>query len=213
VAVTARELPADPELPISEEVRQRGIELAQELHAVGKLGLDQFHLALDRLLAVRTEPDFVAVIRSLPPPVEFTPPALRRQEPFEISVGMSEVRLEGRWQVGRATKISTGMGSVTIDLTQAEFDEWDVEIVVHTGMGEITVIAPRGFDIRQVGRSGAITTVIEPPIPGFPVVRLSATSDMGTIRIAHQAAPAQLRRRWHRRHRPALPPGSEASGS
>jgi hypothetical protein len=32
---------------------------------------------------------------------------------------------------------------VTIDLTEAEFDDWDVEIVVHTTMGWITVIAPR----------------------------------------------------------------------
>jgi predicted membrane protein len=36
------------------------------------------------------------------------------------------------------------MGSVTIDLSEAEFDDWEVGIVVHTTMGSITVIAPRG---------------------------------------------------------------------
>ena len=65
---------------------------------------------------------------------------------------MGEVRLEGRWQVSRLTKIDTGMGSVTIDLSQAEFDDWDVEIVVHTHMGAITVIVPRGLEVRPVGR-------------------------------------------------------------
>jgi hypothetical protein len=44
----------------------------------------------------------------------------------EISTSMGEVRLESRWQVGRLTKIHTGMGAVTIDLTEAEFDDWDV---------------------------------------------------------------------------------------
>ena len=80
--------------------------------------------ALDALLRVQTQAVFASVVRSLPPPVEFTPPARWHQEPFEISASMGEVRLEGRWQVGRLTKIDTGMGSVTIDLSQAEFDDW-----------------------------------------------------------------------------------------
>jgi hypothetical protein len=112
---------------------------------------------------------------------------------------MGEVRLEGRWQVSRLTKIDTRMGSVTIDLSQAEFDDWDVEIVVHTHMGEITVIVPRGFEVRPVGRSGPVNIALEPPIPGFPVVRLSATCDMGTIRVMHPTEKRHRRRRWGRR--------------
>jgi hypothetical protein len=67
------------------------------------------------------------------------------------------------------------MGAVTVDLTDAEFDDWDVEIVVHTRMGAITVICPPGLDIRLVGRNSPVVISLEPPIPGFPVVRLSAT--------------------------------------
>ena len=44
--------------------------------------------------------------------------------------------------MSRLTKIDTGMGSVTIDLSEAEFDDWDVEMVVHTHIGAITVIVP-----------------------------------------------------------------------
>ena len=107
---------------------------------------------------------------------------------------MGEVRLEGRWQVSRLTKIDTGMGSVTIDLSQAEFDDWDVEIVVHTHMGEITVIVPRGLEVRPGGPERRGQYRLEPPIPGFPVVRLSATCDMGTIRVMHPAEKKQRRR-------------------
>jgi len=161
--------------------------------------------ALDALLGAHTHADFASVVRGLPPPVEFTPPARRRQEPLEISTSMGEVRLEGRWQVSRLTKIDTGMGSVTIDLSQAEFDDWDVEIVVHTDMGAITVIVPRGLEVRPVGRSGAVNTALEPPIPGFPVVRLSATCDMGTIRVMHPTEKRQRRRRWPRRRSKTTP--------
>jgi hypothetical protein len=110
---------------------------------------------------------------------------------------MGEVRLEGRWQVSRRTTISAGMGAVLIDLSDAEFDDWDVEIVVRTTMVAITVVAPPGFDVRLVGRNGPVTTSVGPPIPGFPVVRLSAMSDMGTIRVIHPSDQVR-RRRWRR---------------
>src|SRR5215469_13760269 len=132
-------LPAETEPPVSEDLQQRGIDYLRELLAGGKVDLDCFHTALDALLGAHTQADFASVVRSLPAPVEFNPPARRRQEPLEISTSMGEVRLEGRWQVSRLTKIDTGMGDVTIDLAQAEFDDWDIEIVIHTHMGTITV--------------------------------------------------------------------------
>ena len=116
-------LPAETEPPVSEDPQQRGIDFLQGLLASGKVDLDRFHRALDALLGAPTQADFASVVRSLPPPVEFTAPARRRQEPLEISSSMGEVRLEGRWQVSRLTKIETGIGSVTIDLSQAEFDD------------------------------------------------------------------------------------------
>ena len=200
-------LPAETGSPVSEDLQQRGIDFLQELLASGKVDLDRFQKALDALLEVHTQADFASVVRSLPPPVEFTPPARRRQEPLEISTSMGEVRLEGRWQVSRLTKIDTGMGPVTIDLSQAEFDDWDVEIVVHiTKMGSITVIAPRGLDVRQVGRSAAVNSTLEEPIPGYPVVRLSAScDDMGTIRLMHPEEKRQRRWGWRRRPSQATP--------
>jgi len=198
-------LPAETGSPVSEDVQQRGIDFLQGLLASGKVDLERFQKSLDALLEVHTQADFASVVRGLPSPVEFTPPARRRQEPLEISTSMGDVRLEGRWQVSRLTKIDTGMGNVTIDLSQAEFDDWDVKIVVRTGMGTITVIVPRGLEVRPVGRSGPVTTTLEPPIPGFPVVRLSATSNMGAIRVTHPTEKKPRRQRWRRRHSRDLP--------
>jgi len=192
-------LPAEIEPLVSEDLRERGIEILQGLLASGKVDLDRFQTALDGLLKARTHADFAAVLRSLPPPVQFTPPALRRAEALEISTSMGEVRLEGRWQVGSLTKIDTGMGDVTIDLTEAEFDDWDVRIVVNVGMGSVTVIAPAGLDVRQVGKNTAFNSTLQEPIPGFPVVRLSASCTMGTIRLMHPKEKRQ--RRWGRRRR------------
>jgi hypothetical protein len=198
-------LPAETGPPVSEDVQQRGIDFLQGLLASGKVDLDRFQKALGALLEARTQDDFASVVRGLPSPVEFTSPARRRQEPLEISTSMGDVRLEGRWQVSRLTRIDTGMGSVTIDLSQAEFDDREVEIVVRTGMGTVTVIVPRGLEVRPVGRSGPVNATLEPPIPGFPVVRLSATSNMGAIRVMHPTEKKQRRQRWRRRHSRDLP--------
>jgi hypothetical protein len=190
---------------ISEELQEREIEVLQGLLVSGKVDQDTFQRALDHLLAARTEAEFASVVRSLPPPVEFTPASRRRQDPLEISTSMGEVRLEGRWQVGRLTKLSTNVGSVMIDLTEAEFDDWDVEIIVHVHVGEITVVVPRGLDVQQVGSSGAVNRTLERPIPGFPVVRLTAACDVGTIQLMHPKEKTTPRWRRFRRHRKSSP--------
>ena len=56
-----------------------------------------------------------------------------------------------------------------------------------------------------MGRNGPVSTTLEPPIPGFPVVRLSATSNMGAIRVMHPTEKKQRRQRWRRRHSKDLP--------
>jgi len=98
-------LPAETGPPISEDLQQRGLEFLRGLLASGKVDLGRFQEAVDALLGAQTQAGFASVVRSLPPPVEFTPPARRRQDPLEISASMGEVRLEGRWQVSRLTKI------------------------------------------------------------------------------------------------------------
>lgn len=192
-------LPTETEPVISEDLREREIDVLQGLLASGKVDLDRFQTALDGLMRARTHADFASVVRSLPPPVQFTPAARRREEPLKISTSMGDVRLEGRWQVGRLTKISTGLGNVTIDLTEAEFDDWDVKMVVDVNMGSIRVIAPWGLDIRQVGRSSAVKSTLQEPIPGFPVVRLSASCNRGTILLTHPKEKRQRRWGWRRR--------------
>ena len=68
-------LPAETGPPISEDLQQRGLEFLRGLLASGKVDLDRFQEALDALLVAQTQP------------------------------GLGEVRLEGRWQVSRLTKI------------------------------------------------------------------------------------------------------------
>jgi hypothetical protein len=193
-------IPATDGVPLSEATRQSGVEFLQGLMASGAVDDEQFHRALDQLLAADTATAMASVVRGLPAPVAMTPPSRQRQDALEISTAMGDVRLDGHWQVSRHTKITARMGSIIIDLRQAEFDDWDVEITAHSDLGIITVIVLPGMDVQAVGRNGPITFDIDPPIPGFPIVRLSATTVMGLIRVTHSEKKIQRRQRWwHRR--------------
>ena len=161
-------LPAPVEPQVSEELQQRGIHFLQALVAGGKLDMDRFQEVLDGLLGARTHSEFASVVRSLPLPVERTPPTRRRQEALEIATSMGEVRLEGRWQVSRLIKIDIGMGALVIDLSQAEFDDWDVEIVAHTKMGSITVIAPAASKSDKWAGTARSTTPSSSQSRAFP---------------------------------------------
>jgi hypothetical protein len=103
-----------PEPQISEDLRERGIVVVRGLFIDGEIDQNAFQRALDGLLAVHSEADFASVMRSLPPPVAITPLARQRQEPVEILTAMGAVRLDGRWQLGRLTKIETGMGAIIV---------------------------------------------------------------------------------------------------
>jgi hypothetical protein len=198
--VSGNALPDVPP-PVSAATQQRGVDFLQGLLAEDKIDLDQFRAALDGLHGAADDAAFAAVVRSLPAPVQMTSPGRRRQEPLEITAATRAVRLVGRWQVGRRTRVEAEIGSVTIDLCDAEFDDREVDLVVRAHIGSITIIVPRGVDVRLVGVTGPVELAIEGPIPGFPVVRLSATADFGSIKVVHPKELGPRRRFWRRRSR------------
>lgn len=190
--------PLEPATRLSDELRTRGIDLLRGRVATGQVDLHTFEDAVDQLVKAQTESEFSSVVRRLAPPVEITPPERRLTEPLHIDTSMGAVRLGGRWQVPRQTEVRTSMGAVSIDLTEAEFDDWTVDLVVHSSMGAVEIIVPRGMAVQLVGRNGPVESQLDRAIPGFPLVRLTVTTDMGRITLRH---PKKRRRRFLRSRR------------
>ena len=84
----------------------------------------------------------------MPTPVALTSRERRLAEPLEIRSGLGRLRLAGRWQVASQTRISAELGSIRLDLTEAEFDDHVVDLHVYTGWGSITIIVPRASTFR-----------------------------------------------------------------
>jgi hypothetical protein len=70
---------------------------------------------------------------------------------------------------------------VTVDLGEAEFDDRTIDLSVYTGWGTITTVVPPGVGVQLLRTSGSVSSRIHPPIPGFPLVKLRAQTNIGRI--------------------------------
>ena len=179
---------------MSEDAQHRATEFLKELYAAGQIDEGRFGTGVAELLAASTDAELAEVVRSLPPPVALTSPDRRLEKPLEIHSGMRRLRLAGRWQVARETHVSADLGSVRIDLTEAEFDGRVIDLHVYTGWGSITIIVPRGVAVQVVHHRGGVDSRLEPPVPGLPLIRLDVTTNIGQVRLRHPGPPGRKRR-------------------
>jgi uncharacterized protein DUF1707 len=178
-----------------DDARQRATDFVKELYAAGDIDADRFDSGVGGVLAARTEDEIAEVVRSLPAPVTMTSPGRRLAEPLEIHSGLGRLRLTGRWQVAAETHISADLGSIRLDLTEAEFDDRVIDLHVYTGCGSITIIVPRGVDVQVIRHRGGVDSRLDAPVPGLPLVRLDVTTNIGRVHLRHPGTQGRAKRR------------------
>ena len=187
-------LPVVPD-PLRQDRREQGVELLRRLVSLGKLDLAAFDSALDQMMSVATEAEFVGVVNMLPAPINMSPPERRLTEPLTIKATTQNIKLTGRWQVAKDTTVKCVTGNATVDLTEAEFDDRTILLTIRVVTGNATVVVPRGVDVQLVGQTAAVKMELDAPVPGYPLIRLTSGAVTGKVRVRH---PKQ-RRRWRRR--------------
>jgi hypothetical protein len=175
----------------AEDAQHRATEFVKELYAAGDIDATRLDASVTEILRATTEAELADVVRSLPPPITLTSVDRRLTEPLEIHSGTGRLRLAGRWQVGKQTHVSADLGSVTIDLSEAEFDDNVIDLHVYTGWGSITVIVPRGVAVQIIRHRGGLNSRLEPPVPGLPLIRLDLTTNIGRIRLRHPVSTSR----------------------
>jgi len=180
---------------MSEDAQHRATEFLKELYAAGRIDEGRFDSGVAELLAATSDAEVAEVVRALPPPVALTSPDRRLDRPLEIHSGMRRLRLAGRWQLARETHLSADLGSVRVDLTEAEFDDRVIDLHVYTGWGSITIIVPRGVAVQVIHHRGGVDSRLEPPVPGLPLIRLDVTTNIGKVRLRHPGPRGRRKRR------------------
>ena len=181
----------------TDDAQRRATGFLKELYAAGSIDAGQLDTGVAGVLAATTEAELAGVVRSLPAPVMFTSPDRRLDKPLEIQGGIGRLRLTGRWQLASETHVSADLGSVWLDLTEAEFDGPVTDLHVYSGGGSITIIVPRGVAVQITRHKGGVDRRLEPPVPGLPLIRLDVTANIGRVHLRHPGTPRRARR-WRR---------------
>lgn len=139
-----------------------------------------------------------------PGPVE---PGYSPQDPLVLSAGWTGARKTGVWLVPPFIKASSGMDTVRIDCTRAEFASSVIDLELTAGAGSVKLIVPQGWGVRmdRLGRGlgSAKSSVDEVPAPGYPLVVVRGGVGLGSFRARH---PNRFERWRLRRKGYELPP-------
>ncbi|MYV74850.1 DUF1707 domain-containing protein [Streptomyces sp. SID1046] len=151
--------PAGPaELRASDADRDRIAQILGDALAEGRLTAEEHSDRLDTLYAVKTVGELEVLVRDLPAPggahasPTYASPSTTPGGPAETIVAVcSSSARKGRWRPGPHTRAVSVMGDITIDLTEAVFEQQVTEINVTCVLGNVEVLVPENVTLRGYG--------------------------------------------------------------
>jgi hypothetical protein len=110
-------------------------------------------------------------------------------QPLLLQTGSGNLKQQGHWTVPRTIVANCGMGTLTIDFTQAYCPHHEVTLNATVGAGNIVITVPHGWHVvlvEAVSRMGHISNkATDPPDPTLPVLKLHGNVGLGHIKIRY----------------------------
>jgi Domain of unknown function (DUF1707)/Cell wall-active antibiotics response 4TMS YvqF len=199
-------------LRISDEDRHRVAEVLRQAAGEGRLDLDELDERLEAAYRAKTYGELVPITADLPTRGTAHPAPSPRPRVAGPVVGgprypssvalMSETKRVGGWVVEGTHAAFALMGSVLLDLREAQFENAEIIINANAVMGEVKVIVGAGTSVvvEGTGVMGEYTEhrgkVPFDPSLGGPVVRVRGFALMGSVNVQRKAQPGDgVRRR------------------
>ena len=198
--------PHDPsQMRISDADRQRVADVLRDAAGEGRIDLDELEERLELTWQAKTYGELVPITLDLQATGPVMPPAgaPARRTPSPVpAVGhnssvaiMSECKRQGVWSVPQHHSAFAMMGSVVIDLRQAQLSAHETLLNASSVMGEVKVIVPADMHVVMDGTpimgefTQAKDKVAAAVGPGSPVVRIRGMALMGSVTVQRQPAP------------------------
>ncbi len=198
--------PHDPSLMrISDADRQRVADVLRDAAGDGRLDLDELEERLELTWAAKTYGELVPITLDLQATGPVAPPASapQRRTPSGVpAVGhasslaiMGECKRQGVWSVPEHHSSFALMGSVLIDLRQAQLSAHHTQINASAIMGEVKIIVPAHVHVIVDGTPimGEFTQqkdkVASEIGPDSPTVRIRGMALMGSVHVQRLPAP------------------------
>ena len=202
----------DPsQLRISDEDRHGVAEVLRHAAGEGRIDFDELDERLEAAYSAKTYADLVPITADLPthPTAQpnlasavRTPSSLEPASSYTSSVAvMSETKRQGVWLVPEQHTAFSMMGSVRLDLREAQFASRDVTINASAIMGDVTIVvnAHTHVIVDGIGMMGDFSEsrpkVAAELTPDSQVVRVKGFALMAGVSVQRRAMPGESRKR------------------
>lgn len=201
--------PPDPSLlRISDSDRQEVAEVLREAAGEGRIDLEELDERLELTWGAKTYADLVPITADLHLPTQQPAAAPVRRPPTRVpAVGhnssvaiMGETKRQGVWAVPEHHSAFALMGSVVIDLRQAQLSTRETQINASSIMGEVKIIVPAHMHVVVDGTPimGDYTQgkdkVPAEVGPDSPTVRVRGMALMGSVNVQRLPEPGTPKR-------------------
>ncbi|MEY2569150.1 MAG: hypothetical protein QOE35_3679 [Actinomycetota bacterium] len=192
-----------PSVRISDDERQQTVEVLRAHCTDGRLTLDEFSDRVGLVYEAKTSGDLELVTADLPVATRpARPPDGRRRQPVRSAVAIfSGHRQTGRWRPGETMGTVAIMGSVELDMRDAEFDHAVIHVNATAIMGSVEIIVPEGLEVELTGfnlmGSKESRVADAPGRVGMPTLRVNAFVMMGSVLVRNKrpkGAPREVSR-------------------
>jgi hypothetical protein len=192
-------------LRISDEERHKVAEVLRLAAGEGRIDIEELDERLEATYNAKTYGELVPITADLPSAFPRPTPAVRGRDGgvpggarFGTSVAvMSETRRTGPWVLEDGHTAFALMGSVVLDLREAQFQSQDLTINASAVMGEVRLLVDAGTTV-VVGGFGLMGDYSEQrakvpfdPAYGGPVVRVRGIALMGSVHVQRRGRPGE----------------------
>ena len=199
---------------IGDQERNAVAEVLREAAGEGRLDLDELDERLEATYSARTYADLVPLTADLPVAQPFFPgqpqvpaPTDGRPQPARVTSShavsfamMAETRRQGPWSPGDSHQAVAVMGSVVLDLRQAQLTPGrETVITANAVMGSVEVVVDAWTEVvvSGLGIMGDFRE-LSPKVesragPGSPVVRVRGLALMGSVTVRRRGEPRARR--------------------
>ncbi|OEJ35858.1 DUF1707 SHOCT-like domain-containing protein [Streptomyces subrutilus] len=151
--------PAASELRASDADRDRISQILADALAEGRLTSEEHSERLDSLYALKTVGELEVLVRDLPAPGTGHTSAAPAYAAGSAAAGYTETVVavcsssarKGRWRPGALIRAVSVMGDISVDLTEAVFEQQVTEINVTCVLGNVEVLVPENVTLRGYG--------------------------------------------------------------
>ena len=125
--------------------------------------------------------------------------ATDEEETLRIVSVLGGSRRVGRWRIPASTSVMALFGRTTLDLREAESQASEIEIRCLSVFAGVTILVPKGADVRPAGTAILASTSCDIPAHDepatLPPVLISATTVLGKLHIQTEEPPPRKPRR------------------